>query len=243
MSLPRIRLERCTKESDDIWLLDSEQTRYLVKALRSYEGAVVEGLLPAGAGKRLRMKLYRRGEDHLLRTLDETAAESDRLKVTLLIGMLKADQFEAVLHAAGELGIREIRPVLCARSVPRLEGASLDGRLARWRRIIDEGTKVSGAVFAPELHEPVPFRSTMWEALPKIRLAAMLSPERTRPLCDVLPEEGEVVFAVGPEGDWTDEEAEWILSAGFTPVSLGRRVLRASTAAIVGCGVLLACAA
>ncbi|MFA7366623.1 MAG: RsmE family RNA methyltransferase [Synergistaceae bacterium] len=43
-------------------------------------------------------------------------------------------------------------------------------------------------------------------------------------------------IAIGPEGDWSPSEIELLLKRGFKPVSLGKRILRASTAVAVACG-------
>jgi 16S rRNA (uracil1498-N3)-methyltransferase len=49
---------------------------------------------------------------------------------------------------------------------------------------------------------------------------------------------GSAALAVGPEGGWTGEEAEWLAAAGAIPVTLGGRILRAETAALVGLTLL-----
>jgi 16S rRNA (uracil1498-N3)-methyltransferase len=68
----------------------------------------------------------------------------------------------------------------------------------------------------------------------------MLSPD-ARPLSEFKPEEPaggplEITFAVGPEGDWSGAERDALIDNSFVPVSLGNRIMRASTAAIAGCG-------
>ncbi|MDR1885983.1 MAG: hypothetical protein LBQ56_06875, partial [Synergistaceae bacterium] len=62
MSLPKIRLELCSRvegEGGALWRLDEFQARHLVKSLRSYDGAMAEGLLQEGGGERLLMRLER----------------------------------------------------------------------------------------------------------------------------------------------------------------------------------------
>ena len=52
--------------------------------------------------------------------------------------------------------------------------------------------------------------------------------------------EGDCLLIVGPEGGFAKEEASYLLENGFAPISLGKRILRAETAAIFGCSVLIA---
>lgn len=242
MSLPKIRLERCDRRSDNTWKLDSSQERHLVKALRTYEGAVVEGLLAEGEGKRLLLRLQRHEDGYLLKEFegagDAHEERGEALLVSLLIGLLKADQFEPLLRACAELGVRTIHPLICERSVPRIETQDLEKKMSRWRRILDEGSKVSGGIFPPVLSEPVPFSAFDWSVLPGERYAAMLT-SGTFPISRAHAVDTEIAFAVGPEGDWTAAEAATLLANDFHPVGLGRRILRASTAAVTACSWFL----
>lgn len=236
MSLPRIRLEPCQSLGGGLWLLDRGQERHLVKVLRAYEGAAVEGLLPGDAGdKRLLLRLERTAEGMALREAESFLEEPEGVRIHLLIGLLKSEQFDAVLRMAAEVGLSAVWPVVCARSVPRITEGEVPKKMRRWQKILDEGTKVSGSIRPPKARIPRPFSDVDWSSLPLARYAAILTAEAA-PLSGISNVPEELVFAVGPEGDWSQEEARALLDNGFIPVRLGRRVLRASTAAIVGCG-------
>ena len=53
-----------------------------------------------------------------------------------------------------------------------------------------------------------------------------------------LPQRGDVVLIVGPEGGLTEEELTVFRAAGAVPVRLGPQVLRTSTAGAVALGAL-----
>jgi 16S rRNA (uracil1498-N3)-methyltransferase len=214
-------------------MLSDAETRHLVRCLRSYEGAAVEGLLEEG-GARFLMRLERHGERYFLREVESDKEERSGFSLTLLIGLLKAEQFDAVLRASSEIGVTAIIPVVCERSVPRFGEMEAAKKAARWQKILDEGTAVSGAVFPPKVSPPVKFADVEWNCLPEPRYAAVLTPGARH--ISSADSGGEVVFAVGPEGDWSERESESLLENGFVPVTLGRRIMRASTAAITGCG-------
>ena len=243
MSLPKIRLEHCSPASPGTWRLGEEGTRHLTKSLRLYEGATVEGLSSGQneggadiAGRKFLLRLERDEEGYLLREIGSEAVPPDGLSLTLVIGLLKADQFETVLRASAEVGVAEIRPLVCERSVPRIDSKELGRKMTRWRKIIDEGTLVSGAIAPPALIPPVAFSHCDWASLPRERYAAMLAAD-ARPIREIeMDGRNEIAFAVGPEGDWSDAEMESLKENGFTPVGMGSRVLRASTAALLGCG-------
>jgi 16S rRNA (uracil1498-N3)-methyltransferase len=196
----------------------------------------VEGLLPRGEGVRMLMMLDARGGGFFLREANQVLAEvRDSLSINLLVGLLKSDQFDAVLKASSELGVNSIWPIVCERSVPRLSGDDAGRKTARWQRVLDEGSKVSGDVFPPQILPPAKFEDFQWDGLPGERYAAMTDPNTPR-ISRVRPESGRIVYAVGPEGDWSCGEAAFLIEKEFKPVSLGRRIMRASTAVIVGCG-------
>jgi 16S rRNA (uracil1498-N3)-methyltransferase len=198
----------------------------------------VEGLLSSGDGRRILMRLERADGAFFLREADaaaDAAAEKDTLVITLIVGLLKSDQFDAVLRASSELGINVIQPVLCERSVPRVGEAETGKKISRWQRILDEGSKVSGSVFPPKILSPVKFSEVEWDAMPDLRYVAVIAPDAPHISC-VRPEFGEMAYAVGPEGDWSPSEISVLSLKKFMPLSLGRRIMRASTAVIVGCG-------
>jgi len=236
VSLPKIRLERCKPPDEGIWLLDPAQERHLTRALRLYEGAFVEGLLPTEAGgEKVLLRLCGTPEGMALREVGREQERADGVRLHLLIGLLKADQFDAVLRSAAELGLYAVMPVVCERSVPRVAESDVLRKASRWQKVMDEGSKVSGYVMPPIARAPVRFADIPWDSLPAARYAAILEPRAT-PLSEIGEIPDELAFAVGPEGDWTPEEARALCENGFAPVSLGDGVLRASTSAIVGCG-------
>jgi 16S rRNA (uracil1498-N3)-methyltransferase len=193
----------------------------------------VEGLLEDG-GRKLLMRLERRGECCFLREVSSESEPPDGLEITLLIGILKADQFDAVLKASSEVGVKSVMPVFCERSVPRIAASDAQKKISRWQKILDEGASVTGSPFHPKITAPKHFDEIDWNALPENRFAAIISSD-ARPISGAVCGAGGLVYAVGPEGDWSEAERASLLAHAFIPVTLGRRIMRASTAAITGC--------
>lgn len=238
MSLPKIRLEDAEQIEPGLWRPDDATLRHLTKSLRLYEGAAVEGLLSSAGkankadkeGKKFFMKLVRRNGEYLLRATDEAFEEPERIEITLVLGLLKQDQFDGLLRVSAELGLNNIVPLVCERSVPRFTPAELPKKMSRWNKILAEATKVSGSIHPPALLEPIPFAALDWHSLPAQRYAAILSDDAV-PISTIPSRDGQIVIAVGPEGDWSDAERDILLQNSFIPISLGPRILRASTAA------------
>lgn len=235
--MPNIRLDGCQEIDAGIWRPDEATERHLVRSLRMRPGDAVVGLSHDSA-MRYPLILDERGGSIVLRLVAAPSADRDRVKLTVLLALLKTDQFEAALRSLGELGAAEVIPIACGRSVPRIDEAGAEKKLARWRRLLDESTKVSGTSVPPRLHEITPFDHIEWDLLPERRFAAIIS-DLSLPIADAARIEGERALAVGPEGDWTEAETAALISHGFVPISLGSAILRASTAVTVAAAFMM----
>ena len=230
MSQPRLRLENCRFEGG-VWKLDEQEAKHLVKVRRCYNGSIVEGLLD---GVKVKLKLQNCESSEvcaveIARTCEKKASRT----LQLILALLKNDQFDAALRFAAETEVSEIFLLVCARSVPNVTG-KLSEKMQRWNKILAEATKQAGAATQPLLHEPVPFEKFDFSAVGPERYGALLFDNATA-LCEINFGQ-KCALAIGPEGDWSPAETAKLLDEGFTPVSLGNRILRASTAVAVGCG-------
>ena len=230
MSLPRLRLENCVCEGGR-WLLNDEQAHHLVRVRRCYTGSFAEGLL---RGEKVELKLQCEGEKVYAEEVSRTAEDPAAVELHLLLGLLKNDQFDDALRFSAETGVNTIHLLDCERSVPKYEGKKLEEKMNRWSKILDESTKQAGSALPPKLSVPVPLKKFDFDALPPERYAALLSPS-AKPLEEITVK-NRAVIAIGPEGDWAPHESELLLEMGFFAVSLGKRILRASTAVAVSCG-------
>ncbi|MDO5563196.1 MAG: RsmE family RNA methyltransferase [Synergistaceae bacterium] len=230
MSLPRLRLESCLLK-DGLWLIDTKQAHHLVKVRRCYNGSLVEGLLD---GEKLELRLICDGESVRAEELSRKPETPSGVEIHLLLAVLKNDQFDDALRFAAETGVSFIHLLACERSVPVFEAQKSEEKLNRWRRILDESTKQAGSTRPPVISAPIELSKFDFTPLPKHRYAALLS-DAAKPLREMDFSDGAAV-AIGPEGDWAPHEAQTLLDNGFAPVSLGRRILRASTAVAVACG-------
>ncbi|MGC9373077.1 MAG: RsmE family RNA methyltransferase [Thermovirgaceae bacterium] len=232
MSRPRLRLERAERKAPDRWVLDKNQAHHLVHVRRCVEGDLVEGLLD---GRRFLLKLA--AENGLLcGVLEKELPAGPGQNLWLLLALLKMDAFERSLRMATESGADNIVPLLCERSVVRLDEKRWSSKQKRWTKIIEESTRQACVPQKPVLYKPIPPGSAMSLPLPVDRYVAMLRKD-AKLLVDCEPSGG-AVFAVGPEGDWTPSECEILLAKGFTAVSLGTRIMTSPTAVAVGLGVL-----
>ncbi|MFP4481794.1 MAG: RsmE family RNA methyltransferase [Thermovirgaceae bacterium] len=232
MSQPRVRLERAERKAPDLWILDEDQAHHLVHVRRCAEGDRVEGLLD----DRLFLLRLIVQEGVLCGIVEKELLAETGKTLWLLLALLKTDAFERSLRMATESGAGAIVPIICERSVMRIDKERWPVKRKRWMKIIEESTRQACVPRKPGLYEPMVLGSALSLQLPEERYAAMLD-DGAKPLADCEPS-GETVFAVGPEGDWTGAEREALLGHDFVPVSLGRRIMTSPTAVAVGLGFL-----
>lgn len=165
------------------------------------------------------------------------------LHLTLYQCSLKADKFEWVLQKCTELGASRFVPVISERSIVR-PAAALLKKYDRWQEILREAAEQCCRGKIPELAEPMSFEEAVREANGTRLLAWEEARHGDRETRRQGEEQSESIsqFAIrnsqfanlliGPEGGITSTEAELAQSAGWHTVSLGRRILRAETAAV-----------
>jgi 16S rRNA (uracil1498-N3)-methyltransferase len=148
-----------------------------------------------------------------------------------------------VIQKATELGVMRIVPVLSERSVPR-EG--LDHQKAHaWPKQALRAARQCRRASLPEVREAIELASALEEGFfNEADLRVYLDDRVTDAAAldagapGVARERHRIVFAVGPEGGWTDEERAMLETRGARPLRLGGRVLRAETAVFAGLTLL-----
>ena len=166
------------------------------------------------------------------------------VKVYIFQGLPKADKMELIIQKAVELGAAEIIPVQMRRCVVKLDGAKKGKKTQRWQAIAESAAKQSRRAVVPLVREPM----TMEEAVrfaeqnTDVRLLPYELQEAdgsTREVMDRIREGSAVSIFIGPEGGFDPAEVELARKAGVVPISLGKRILRTETAALVALSFLI----
>jgi 16S rRNA (uracil1498-N3)-methyltransferase len=166
-------------------------------------------------------------------------ASEPNVRLVLYQALIKGQRFDWVLEKGTELGVAAFVPVLSSRSLVRPAEASA-ARLERWRRVVVEAAEQSGRCRLPEISLPLLFEEACASAT-GLRILPWEG-EREVSLDDLLAGEEAVAVVslfIGPEGGFPLEEVRLARRLGVRTVSLGRRILRAETAAIVAAALVL----
>lgn len=171
---------------------------------------------------------------------ERPAPPEPSVAVVLYQSLIRNNRFDLALEKCTEIGVARFVPVVAERTQGQFDEPAA-GRSERWQRIVVEAAEQCGRGKLPVIDPPL----TFVEALRTARGTKIVpwEAERTQKLGEYLrslsrkPET--VSVFIGPEGGYDASEVEAARDAGAALVTLGRQVMRAETAAVVACGILL----
>jgi 16S rRNA (uracil1498-N3)-methyltransferase len=171
------------------------------------------------------------------RVVGRTEAVCHSARVVILgQGVPKHGKMELIVEKCSELGLNTLVPLYTERTVVRARAERQAARLGRWQRVAEAAARQSGRRTLLDIHPPqslqefcalyetAPIKIVCWEDEPT---------SGARHVIESVRGDGPCVVLVGPEGGWTAQEVTCARRYGFTPMSLGARILRTETAAIV----------
>jgi 16S rRNA (uracil1498-N3)-methyltransferase len=217
--------------------LTPQQAHYLNRVLRLKSGDRFIAL--DGQGQWWLAEL----DNHSATVLEPIPIHNElRRSVILLVAMPKGNGMDEIVRQTTELGVTTIVPVISDRTLLHPSPHKLE----RWQRIAQEATEQSERQLIPALTEPQSLASAIetWNATNAqcyLCEARGQHPHLLSRLHSQLHQNPTpIVLATGPEGGWTPSELQQAIAAGYEPVSLGHRVLRALTAPVMALSVVVA---
>ena len=156
--------------------------------------------------------------------------------ITLYISLTQREKFEWILQKGTETGVSAFCPFISRRSLVQKADGS-DKKRTRWESILREAAEQCGRGRVPILLPPLDLKTAIDEAAKEHdRCLAAVVDEKEVDLADALegfPAGGKLALFIGPEGGFSDADVEMMHKFGVASFSLGPRVLRMETAAIL----------
>ena len=153
--------------------------------------------------------------------------------VHVLAGITANERMDWLVEKATEPGATSLTPLIAERSVLKLKGERAEKKLAHWQGVAEAACEQCGRNRVTRIGAAQSLATWLAEhptaGNNAVRLVLSLSPG-TQVLHSAVQGHSEVTLLSGPEGGLTAAEEALALAAGFVPVSLGPRVLRAETA-------------
>lgn len=214
-------------------LLNLEETRHLRDVLRLREGEEIR--IFDGEGSEFLGEIEKIGKrETAVKVLREISppAPASTLDLTLAVAVLKGEKFDLVVQKAVELGVTKFVPVQTTRTDVKLKDG--EKKSERWRRIALEAAKQTGRAKLMKIEPPTDFKYFIETA----EGAKILFAETSGNGFSTIEQTKKITAVIGSEGGWENSEIEAARRRGFQIVTLGGRILRAETAAIVFASLL-----
>lgn len=223
-------------------ILSEDEAMHCVKVLRHREGDIISVIDGEGTMYRCRITSAsaRAVEAEILSSEADWGAHPYRLRLAVA-PTKNTDRYEWFAEKACEIGVDEIIPIIGARSERKIF------KTERIRKILTAAAKQSLKGAVPKICEPMSVRDFISGICPlteaaggaedPLKLIAYCFEDESHPRISIKEALErytglEVTAMIGPEGDFSPEEAQLALSRGFIPVHLGRSRLRTETAAV-----------
>lgn len=214
--------------------LNDDKSHYLTSVLRCKKGDAISVI--DGKGKAYEATIAEISKEKVfIDIINEIQLDTESfLNLILCQGILKGEKMDLVIQKATELGVKKIIPLITGRCIVKETR-----KVKRWQKIAEEAAEQCGRTVVPTIHEPIQFNEFLdgqwiegfifWEegGMSLKEAVLKISPSPIHPFAD-----SSVHLFVGPEGGFTSEEIKLSEEHGLIRTTLGKRVLRAETAAI-----------
>lgn len=169
-----------------------------------------------------------------VRILDKQKfAREPQIKVTLYQAVPKQGKMETIIQKSVELGVYSIVPIITARTIVT-EKHGIEKKLDRWKRVSAEAVKQCKRGIVPEVKKSLNFNEMLDDLAQYDLVLFPYEDENDASIKDVLrnlkDKKENIAVIIGPEGGFSQEEAQAVVDAGGKSVSLGKTILRTETA-------------
>ena len=210
--------------------LDSQQSFHIAKVMRMKE----EDTIVVVDGEKIAYEAALRKVGPICTAQMTSSLDRDNemnAQVTVVMALIKKDKWDFFLMKATELGAARIVPFKAKRSVVKSDDEKLEKKKQRWMRIVEEAAEQSRRQCVPEVSDPMTLKQ-LKNVMSEVNMIAYEKESGTGKLLrDALKSSQSVTTVIGPEGGFEPSEVDELLDMGFECVSLGKRILRAETAA------------
>ncbi len=223
-------------------VVKGDERNHIVKVLRLKQGDEIN--IFNGQGKEYKATIKSIHPKEVYCEIDkelEVNTEA-KLKVFLAFSVPKGEKIDLIIQKCTELGIYMLVPFRSEYTVVDYKGTDIKKKLRRWENIAINACKQSFRIIVPAIEYKNDFQSCIDFLKDKDLRIILNESEKKMSLKNVLMNSKQpknVAVVIGPEGGFTEKEVEYSIKCGFESVSLGKRILRAETAAISALSIIM----
>ena len=162
--------------------------------------------------------------------------EDRNLNINLTIGisLVQEQKFDLIIQKLTELGVTDIIPLKTERSKVKIEEKKIEKKYQRWNMICKEASEQSNRTSVPII-EPITSLAKINTTKFDLKLICSTS-NKSKSIKEIINKQNNdaknILFIIGPEGGFSENEENKLINNEFIPISLGKRILRVETAAI-----------
>jgi 16S rRNA (uracil1498-N3)-methyltransferase len=229
-------------------VVTGDDAHHIANVMRARIGDSI--IVSDGASREVRATIAEIGKGRIVAAVAESLPMTAEpgMCVTIAQSLPKGDKMETIIQKGTEIGAVRFLPFLSERTVVQYDAKKETKRLERWHKIAKEAAEQAHRNRVPAVEAP----QTWKQLLQSVREAdaaffcyekeagTMLKQQLRSAIAARGGAEGmNVLLIVGPEGGFSEREAQEAEAAGCVPVLLGARILRTETAGLVGLTCLL----
>ncbi len=219
--------------------LTSDESHYLYRVMRMRSEDLLEVI--DGKGHLWNAKIVKEKGIKLTSSFDAPLQVVPREKPLISIAVVIPKKgFDNFLQMSCEIGVDVIQPLISKRSVVKTCNKE---KITRYQKIIHEAVEQSERLWRPQLKQVLYFHDWVNDLPSTSQIGFATTRLQNLQDCeDWLKERPnniqQVWLIIGPEGGWNKDEVELAFESGFDGVSMGRNILRTSTAAVSACQLM-----
>lgn len=233
-------------ENNLIWI-NGEDVNHIKNVLRCVVGEHIEVCEKTSYPMKYLVQIAEMNNNEITCTIVEEVKTNNEpeTKIHIFQGLPKAEKMELIIQKCTELGVQSFTPVDMHRCIVKISGKDEDKKVARWQKISEVAAKQSGRDIIPKVERKISMKqfASMCNQYDLVLVA--YENEENIYLKDELKKlqrdanKLNIAVLIGPEGGITEEEIEIMKKANAKIVSLGNRILRTETVAMVVSGIIL----
>ena len=230
------------KENEEIWITGND-VNHIKNVLRKNTDDLLN-VCNSDTSQNYEVKIIKLFDDKIICKIISNKISNSESKINLTIyqGLPKADKMELIIQKCTELGVKEIVPTIMKRSVVKLKEKDKENKVNRWQKIAEVAAKQSGRDFVPKINNIINFNQidyqkydrvlVLYENENKLSIKQVINELKTEKILNL-------AIVIGPEGGFDEKEIQDLNQPNISIVTLGKRILRTETVALVVSGILM----
>ena len=218
--------------------LETDAANHVRRVLRLTEGDSLTVFNGDGCDYVATIRSVTRDKVTVLVEVGHRVDNESPLAITLIQGVCRSQRMDWLVQKTTELGVTQILPALCERSVVKLDDKRREGKRKHWRKVAESACEQCGRARVPQIGAAASLDVVLDEAAKSPATKLLLDPDGDQTIAGALERGDTLMLLVGPEGGLTADERRFAFEAGFRGIRLGQRTLRTETAPIAALSVI-----